>query len=122
MENNTQWKTKRTVRIGVDFQKIENDPKTDLHQEILKKVATQPSPVEVLIENEQKEMARRAISRAGLSKRERECVRLTLQGLSNLEIAEELNISDSAIVRMHIRRAATKLKKYVGIQILKNKF
>lgn len=116
------WKTKRTVRLGVDFQKIEDHPKTDLHFEILEKLATQPSPADILIEHEQREIVRGALKNSKLSNRERECARLTIQGLSNLEIAEELGISNSAVVRMHVRRATSKLKTFLKNEGSKNKF
>jgi len=102
-------RSKRTVVIPVDFQKIENAPRTDLEIEIQKKIAAAPSASDLLIAEEEKTALKKMLDSNLLSNAEMVCVNLSLEGLRPIEIARKLKVRDTT-VHNHLSRAIAKLK------------
>ncbi len=104
------WKTKRTVRLNVNFQKIEDNPVTDLHFEILSKIAKSPSPHEPLVREEEIALLQKTLQRLySLTRLERYCINLTFRGYRICEIARRLSIGEHA-AQSYLSRAVCKVK------------
>ena len=103
---------KRTQVIGVDFQKIEDAPRTDLEIEIQQKIASAPSASDLLIKEEEQAMLKKALSSVRLSRLDRACFELTLEGLKPMGISRRLNITRDA-AKIHLGRATNKIRTYI---------
>ncbi len=105
---------------GIDFDRVENAPKTKLEREIQKKLARIPSPAELVIPEEEKkakEIAfKSAVKKVPLTKIERNCLNLTLKGMNSAEIGKKLGIH-RASVHIHLRRLVSKIRRKISFEI-----
>ena len=118
-----KWRWKKTVRLNMDFQKIEDHPQTDLHFEVLDKIAQEPSPYDLLVREEKFTLFQEALTRLrSLSDLERMCIKLTMSGERLCEIAERLKIGEHA-AQSYLSRGIAKVRAYTQkMEEEKNKF
>ena len=111
-ESNREKLQNRKKIFYVDFAKIENEAQTNFEREVAKRIASEPSPYDVLVVEERKEILSEAIERAPLSDQERVVMNLILDGYRHVEIEEEMGLRGNA-VSSYRKRAMEKLKKYL---------
>jgi len=100
---------KREIR-NMNFQRVEEAPLNAFEREVQEKIAVEPSPLEVMIREEQLGLLQKAIVEAGdLTSLERVCIQLALDGCSQVQIAKRLGLA-TRTVRKHSRQAIEKLK------------
>lgn len=108
-------KQEAVVYNGLNFVKIENAPITRLQREVQKKIAVIPSAMNLAIKREDalklQRVVEKAIQYAGLSRLERECMKLKYEGLRPLAISKKLRLGSSS-VKSYIKRATQKIKEY----------
>ncbi|MBI4970233.1 MAG: hypothetical protein HZC17_00115 [Candidatus Omnitrophica bacterium] len=99
---------------AIDWNRVENFPRTRLQREIQKKV-TLPSAFDLAVKEEDARKLQgiifKAIRYGGLAHSERQCVRLEFLGLSPRAISRELAVSPSA-AKSYLKRGKEKILKY----------
>lgn len=111
-EKQEKDRVKRSIMVGVDFQKIEEAPITELEREVQKKIAVPPEALDRLIQAEEMEMLSEALEHAGLSDSEKLCIKLTLEGFKPIQIARNLGIGNS-LAHYYLSTAKRKISTYI---------
>ena len=102
----------RVIR-NVDFQRVEEAPLNDFERDVQKKIAKEPQVLRSLIAQEESSRILRVLDESGLSGRQKQCVRLTLEGMKVSEIASVLRIRNSD-VHLSLKHGIERLRKVLG--------
>lgn len=117
-EKDQSKKARRTQRIGVDFQKIEEAPVTQFEREVQEKIAVAPEARDLLIQEEERAILRKAIEEAGLPPSELTSLKLNLEGFEPSEISKRMGVSPTA-VKSYLKRARLKIRNFIHTRYLR---